>query len=40
MAAFSWDSPTWGQAGFNVHIGLETGDTHTASEDAAEARRA
>ena len=31
-----WDSPTWGG---KVHVAADCPDLHTASEDAAEARR-
>jgi hypothetical protein len=39
MAAFSWDSPTWGKPGHNVHIGTTVADRHDAAEEAAEAGR-
>lgn len=37
--AVEWDSPTWGKPGLNVHIGTTVADSHTASEDQAEASR-
>lgn len=39
MTAFSWDSPTFGAPGTNVHVGTTVDDAHTVSEDRAEAAR-